>query len=578
MLLAIGSAEWLTGFWLLSVGVALGLILLLALLAVFIVGSRLGLAKVADSKKLNTIVGSVLSLVFIGIGAYIWFSMSGTSADGQTVNSSPFLAFLLLVPTGLFLGFGAIGICSSRSQEQLNEWLTEGISFWLLTIASGLSVFALIGIAGQQVPTIRFVTQPNAILQSVFRLPSTGVQAERKIEINPSLEGDQGLPVNVNFYGSELKRFTFQSDQRLEFATQPITVDLDPQKILELPASSEPTTYNGSSREGAIPKGFVEKLYIRNMGDRPTQLSLILETQPEFPQVRSVFVAMICTLASFVVILFQSVLLPKESAISWATFKTETNQPLFAILIAVGGVFLAAAVYIPYNTFGEDIKMYVTTGCPVILLLSIFFAVWASSKSVSEEIDGRTALTVLAKPISRRQFLVGKSLGIGWTVGIMFLCLGLWFLFLVSYKPIYDGVESSKGALPWQDGFAEMAKVIPALVLGYMETMVFVCISVMISTRLPIVSNLMICFAIYIMGHITPLLLEKEDSFQGVAVVGQTISTVIPVLEHFDVRAAIVGEVGVPMEYLGWTLVYCVLYCSVALLVALILFEDRDLS
>jgi ABC-type transport system involved in multi-copper enzyme maturation permease subunit len=184
----------------------------------------------------------------------------------------------------------------------------------------------------------------------------------------------------------------------------------------------------------------------------------------------------------------------------------------------------------------------------------------------------------LAKPLSRRQFLVGKTLGIGWAVGMLFLLIGLTFLFLVSYKTIYDGVESSKGALPWQDGYAEMAKVAPALILGYMETMIFVFVSVMISTRLAIVSNLMICFSIYILGHITPMLLEKEDTFESVTVVGQAVTTIIPVLEHFDISAAIVGEATVPAAYLGWALVYTSLYSAVALLVALILFEDRDLS
>jgi hypothetical protein len=169
-------------------------------------------------------------------------------------------------------------------------------------------------------------------------------------------------------------------------------------------------------------------------------------------------------------------------------------------------------------------------------------------------------------------------LGIGWAVGLLFLCIGLWFLFLISYKTIYDGIEASKGTLPWQDGYAEMVKFVPALVLGYMETMVFVFISVMISTRLAVVSNLMICFSIYMLGHITPMLLEKENTFESVTVVGQAITTVIPVLEHFDVSAAIVGDATVPAAYLGWALVYSSLYCTVAMLIALILFEDRDLS
>lgn len=580
MLLA-ASAEWLTGFWLLSVGVSLGLIVVAILVSLLWLGSKMGLARVADSSQSFVIAGGIASALFLALGTAVWitFGFETVLVEGiPQVESNPLLTFLLLIPVALFLGFGTVGMLSTRAAEQMGEWLTEGVSFWMLMIGGGLAIFAIIGSVGQYAPPIRFVMKPNALIKSAMRLPFTGVAPTREIELQPSPDGYEGDPVSVNFNGSELKKLSLQSDQRLEIATAPITLDFDRKRIYELGSSSEPTTETPGKENTRFPQEFIENFYVRNLGDTPAKFLLTVETQPEFPQVAAVYWAILGTVGGFVLILFQTVLFPKESAISWATFKTETSQPLFAILLAIGMVFLAAAVYIPYNTFGEDIKMYVTTGHPVILLLSIFFAVWASSKSVAEEIDGRTALTVLAKPISRRQFLIGKAFGIGWAVAILFLCLGLWFLFLVSYKPIYDGVEASKGALPWQDGFGEMAKVVPALLLAYMETMVFVFISVMISTRLPIVSNLMICFAIYVMGHITPLLLETEDSFQGVAVVGQTISTVIPVLDHFSVQAAIVGDAGVPLVYLGWTLVYTILYCSVALFIALILFEDRDLS
>lgn len=574
MILANLPGEWLTSFWLLSIGAGVGLILLVLSLSVFWLGGRVGLGKLVDaSPAAFTVFGGFLSLVFLAGGVYVW---NWFTSEGQEVNW--ILAFLLLVPCCAFLGFGTAGMFRARAQEQMFEWLQEGVGLWLLVISGVLAVFAVFGIVGQQIPMIRFVARPVAMLESVRRIPLTGLQPEIRVKVLPASVEDAGSPVKVGFQPGELKRIGFLSEQRIEFSPFPIKPESDREKILELSGSSEMVYFSALDVEEKLPKEYIENLYVRNLSDRELELTIQLETQPEFPQVTGIFVVGLATWAAFLIILFQSALLPKESAISWSTFKTETSQPLFTILLGVGIVFLVIALYVPYNTFGEDIKMYVTTGRPVILLLSIFFAVWAASKSVSEEIDGRTALTVLAKPLSRRQFLIGKTLGIGWAVGMLFLVIGLVFLFLVSYKTIYDGVESSKGALPWQDGYEEMAKVGPALVLGYMETMIFVFVSVMISTRLAIVSNLMICFSIYILGHITPMLLEKEDTFESVTVVGQAITTIIPVLEHFDVSAAIVGEATVPAAYMGWTLVYTALYSGVALLIALILFEDRDLS
>jgi hypothetical protein len=50
------------------------------------------------------------------------------------------------------------------------------------------------------------------------------------------------------------------------------------------------------------------------------------------------------------------------------------------------------------------------------------------------------------------------------------------------------------------------------------------------------------------------------------------------VLDHFNVQAAVAGGVDVPITYLAWALLYCVLYSAAAMLLALILFEDRDLA
>jgi hypothetical protein len=243
-----------------------------------------------------------------------------------------------------------------------------------------MSIFAVFGIVGQQLPLIRFVSKPVSMLESVQRLPLTGVQPEIKVSINPGLIDDAGAPVKVNFYTGELKRIGFNTSQRIEFSTDPITPESDREKILEMAGATETTYFNKADVEEKLPTGYIENFYVRNLSDRPAELSILIETQPEYPQVNGIFVTMFATWAAFMVILFQSVLMPKESAIAWSTFKTETSQPLFGILLGVGIVFLMIALYIPYNTFGEDIKMYITTGRPVILLLSIFFAVWASTR------------------------------------------------------------------------------------------------------------------------------------------------------------------------------------------------------
>jgi hypothetical protein len=55
-------------------------------------------------------------------------------------------------------------------------------------------------------------------------------------------------------------------------------------------------------------------------------------------------------------------------------------------------------------------------------------------------------------------------------------------------------------------------------------------------------------------------------------------AAIFPVLEHFNISAGISTGQPVPLAYLGWDALYCLLYSAVAMLVALLLFEDRDLA
>ena len=69
-----------------------------------------------------------------------------------------------------------------------------------------------------------------------------------------------------------------------------------------------------------------------------------------------------------------------------------------------------------------------------------------------------------------------------------------------------------------------------------------------------------------------------------VAFVGQFLSTLLPVLEHFNIQAAIASGRDCDAHrrrlgtYLGWATLYCLLYTTIMLLVSLLMFEDRDLA
>jgi ABC-type transport system involved in multi-copper enzyme maturation permease subunit len=272
---------------------------------------------------------------------------------------------------------------------------------------------------------------------------------------------------------------------------------------------------------------------------------------------------------------------PRLMAITRATAKEAIAQPLFFILLVIGVFLLVLLSILPYNTFGDDLKFYKDCGLQLIMILSVGFALWTASLSIAEEIEGRTALTVLSKPIGRWQFIMGKYFGILWPVMAMFVVLGAVFLSCVSYKTVYDARETSQQDPTAEVCMEQVEQIAPGLALVFMEAAVLASIGVAISTRLPMLANLVICLSIYLLGHLVPLLSNASvDKIPQVGFVASLLSAVLPVLENFNVTAIAFFEPGqsVPWSYLGLSAVYCLLYCGVAMLLALLLFEDRDLA
>lgn len=571
---------WLTPVWMISVGIAAGYVLVLILKVLIRLATKISVInELNENPRSRTIVGLILGAVVACLIA-TGFYLSGSLAEFQTEGIILF-AFLTLV-VSLILGFGLVALVSKKRFGEINNQPRGSFPTWLAGIGITSIVIAVAGYGLAMVNGFGYVIMvdnPNELFESLGRLPRTGIYREEvKVPANST------ATLKTSFYGQEFKEIVYKSDQRVIFSTKPIDDDYDSEETLEMfPSRSENemVIYRKRDEDERFPAGVISNFYFKNMSSGDADVSLIWRTQVAYPQISIVPKAAIAVILIFLAYWIFCSGLPKIAAIAISTFKTEISQPVFILLLLIGVFFAVGSIYIPYNTFGEDIKMYKLSGLTLIRILGIFMAIWAASKSVAEEIEGRTALTVLSKPVGRRQFILGKFSGIALAIGLLFILLGIWFTIWVCYKPIYDGVETTTKDFGWVQGFNEAVKTMPGIALAYLESLVFVAISIAISTRMGILPNFMICFAIYVLGHLTPLIVQSAEvaqSFEAVVVFGQLISVIFPVLDHFDVEPAIIGDVDVPLAYLGWATVYCLIYGTIAMLLSLVFFEDRDLA
>jgi ABC-type transport system involved in multi-copper enzyme maturation permease subunit len=484
----------------------------------------------------------------------IWLTPVWILSAGVTVGA-----------VALFVLYCILWVVARRAADAVLRVVKESVLQWISYVVAAHIVFFFLAIPISQVSL-------GQLTHSLGRLTSVGTK-EFTVEVPPRTDD---FEVAVGVIADELQQYTIRSEQD-------IIVGVEKGKAYSAPLirvnGGEPYTWTPSSKFQRLLEGTIDNLYITNQSDAPTEVTIQITTDVPLVQVRQIPIAAASVVGTYLVYLLIHWMLPGISTIALATSKEAVAQPLYLLSLLIGGFLLLLYIYIPYNTFGEDVKMYKDSGLMTIMVLSIMVALWTASVSVAEEIEGRTALTLLSKPVSRRQFVLGKFLGITWANFLLFVVLGSWMLIWVSYKVVYDARETSNPEPDWQLCNAEMIGIIPGLVLSFMETVVLTAISVAISTRLSMVPNLIIVGSIYVLGHLGPLIVQSSaGQNEFVSFFGQLIALVLPVLDHFNIQAAVAGGKHVPADYLAWALLYCVLYSAVAMLLALILFEDRDLA
>jgi ABC-type transport system involved in multi-copper enzyme maturation permease subunit len=485
-------------------------------------------------------------------------------------NLELWLTPLWMLSLGVTLGvailaalWGLFWLVNRDAAAQAATAIGESVLIWLVYLAAAMVLLAFV--AGPTMPL-------QAVRESLVRLPSVGTTS-LSIELPPQTE-DQ--PLAVDFVAEEVTSYTIASDQDVRVASDKGLAYTAPAAVV---IGDEPYVWTTKSK---YPRGFngrVSEVFLTNDGDSPAKVELTFQSAVRTPEVAKVPITAAFVVGTFLAYLGLRWLSPNLANIAAATAKDAVGQPMYLLFLIGGAIALVVYVYIPYNTFGEDVKMLKDSGLSTIMILAIVFAMWTASVTIADEIEGKTALTLLSKPVSRWQFIVGKYVGILWPVLLMFVVLGTVLLATVSYKVVYDARETSNPTPDWQLCHSEMVSTVPGLVLAFFETAVLTAISVAVSTRLPMLPNLLIVGSIYVLGHLTPLVVQSSvGKNEFVAFFGRLVASVLPMLDHLNIQPAIAAGQAVPWAYLGWAGVYSLLYIVVSMLLALVLFEDRDLA
>lgn len=311
-------------------------------------------------------------------------------------------------------------------------------------------------------------------------------------------------------------------------------------------------------------------------------------------------------------------------------FLESIRQPVHAVLTCAAILALVLNVNVAAYTLEDDNKLLVDLGLSTLFLTGLLLAAFTATSSLSREIENKTVVTVVSKPVSRWTIIAGKFLGVAGAIAIAYWLLAVVFLITVRHRvqttvrveDTYDGPVLTFGILalvltfviaglanylyrtPFPSTFAIVASMAalaawgiiscvsrswglqsPAvdfdpqlglgLVMVFEAIVVLTAIALATSTRMGRLATLLICIGVFLLGLVGEYFLSASGGGGGWVA---PFSAVIPNFQFFWPADALTQGHPIPLSHVGRVSLYAACLTAAALALAVMLFQSRDVG
>ncbi len=243
-------------------------------------------------------------------------------------------------------------------------------------------------------------------------------------------------------------------------------------------------------------------------------------------------------------------------------FRETVREQVLYLLLLFGGIMAAAFALLPQFTGLAERDLIPNVGTAAIEVVSLVVVAFVGANLINREIDKRTILPLIAKPLGRADFLLGKLLGL-WAVLIVLILLMTGGLLLL--------MAAAKVFLPIGAMFISSTFLcLQFLLLGTFALFYGSFTSSLVASLLT--------FATYLIGNFSADLLRlgKISDNPGTKQLSQTLFLILPDFSRTNLKnLAIYGDLP-PMDQLLQNGVYTLSYTLIVLSLTIVIFGKKE--
>ena len=325
------------------------------------------------------------------------------------------------------------------------------------------------------------------------------------------------------------------------------------------------------------------------------------------------------------------------TAITRNTFLESIRQPIVLVVCAAATILVVMSNPFSAWTMQDDQRMFVDIGLSTVFLATAVLASFIATNVITREIDNRTVLTVVSKPVPRPIFVVGKFVGVSGAMLLAFAYLSLVFMLVevhgtlqTARDPLHipvilfgsTAIAGAVGVGAWMNFFYgrsfaswTVALAIPMLGLAYLlslffdaewnsvelsrqfepeiwkalllmalATMVLNAVAIAASTRLGQVLTLVVVIGVFVLGLLSDwmigrALVEAAATDGGLRrMLLEGCRAALPNFQVFWLSDALTQKKAIPGEYIAFAVPYALAVVTGLLALATALFQRREVG
>jgi ABC-type transport system involved in multi-copper enzyme maturation permease subunit len=243
------------------------------------------------------------------------------------------------------------------------------------------------------------------------------------------------------------------------------------------------------------------------------------------------------------------------------TFKETVRDRLFYAILILALLFIAGSLLFGSLSLGQDVKIVTDFGLAGVYLFSILIAIFLGTNLIHKELEQRTAYIILSKAVTRTQFVIGKFLGLCETLLVANIIMSAVYLPIVWYL----------------GGFFPKIALL-AIGFQYLETVVFIALTVLFSTFAAPIASAIYAIMVFIIGHSLGMLPDLAKR-AGAVVKNLELALyyLFPNLDKFNIRIEASHNLAVPPYLIAFTVLYGLIFVALFIMLAALSLKQQDI-